>query len=667
MTLDIHYIPMSLWQEYFVDNRTGLPLAGGVVEFYKDSSRITHKNVYKIDGTAPAYTYTALPNPLVLSDRGTIVDEFDNDIIPYFYPYDTNGKVELYYYIVYSWDSVLQFTRQGVPNVADTTDAETSVINYLANGQFLLHNNIPATSSVVEGTVTDSITHLDEGSATFERLGGTTAVDIITFPYFGGSISIPTSNPKYACRIERQNPGTGGFASVRFIFYDVNKFASNTQDYTFSFAVRTNIGLGLTISANLIKYYGSGGSATDTIPLQTFNITDSYADYNIHFKFGTNAGKTITENSYLQLEISLPVYSFDISLTNVALLPGIIELNNYPVITEKQMRYQLLAAPIPDYNGNDAYLPMIITREGIKFDRSHIGRIYTHSGSQDTSDKPMLVCGGASYDSAQISNLGIPYKRLSDYYRNDSILGCHLPLYGTGSDRCTATCPGADSLSLTINIRGSVAPNAVDGAPATGFIFADNPTRFTGYKTTDITFSAASAIAPGANFIFYDNNSRMYIVWYTKDGVGAKPIAAAHRYILVDIASSASIEEVRAITLYNINDAYFAVPDYAGKFLRSHSGSPGRDPDAASRRSGTNYDDTAGFGVMGANVGSNQADEFRAHNHPAYYKSWFTPGSHAYPGGGTAEPQHQFDYLTGMTGGNETRPTNQYVLYYVGY
>ena len=67
MALDPQFVISSNLEEYFVDKDTGLPLSNGTVTYFEDQNRTVLKTVFKLSGTPPNYTYTALPNPITLS------------------------------------------------------------------------------------------------------------------------------------------------------------------------------------------------------------------------------------------------------------------------------------------------------------------------------------------------------------------------------------------------------------------------------------------------------------------------------------------------------------------------------------------------------------------------------------------------------------------------
>ncbi len=103
----------------------------------------------------------------------------------------------------------------------------------------------------------------------------------------------------------------------------------------------------------------------------------------------------------------------------------------------------------------------------------------------------------------------------------------------------------------------------------------------------------------------------------------------------------------------------FNLPDYRGYFLRGMNDASGVDPDAATR---TN----SGNGTSGDNLGTKQTDQVKAHTH-----TYYEVGSHNDPGSTVAlyaAGGYSFKGSTrtsDSTGGNESRPKNIYVKYYI--
>ena len=158
--IDPHYIPAFSIEDVLLDKDSGAPLSGGLVTFYHDNQRGVMKPVFQITGTSGLYTFTQLPNPMVLSSIGTFEDALSNPTVPYFFPYDANLQPDLYYVVVTSSTGVEQFVRQSVPFVpASGGDIAVAgiVTNELSNPQFarvLFDTNVASVTYTV-GTVTD--------------------------------------------------------------------------------------------------------------------------------------------------------------------------------------------------------------------------------------------------------------------------------------------------------------------------------------------------------------------------------------------------------------------------------------------------------------------------------------------------------------------------------
>lgn len=130
-------IAAPVLQDYLVDKDTGLPLAAGIITLYSETQRSILKPWYMQQGTNPPYSYVPLPNPMTLSAVGTIQDADGNDVIPFFYPYESdNLTFDSYYITVEDSDHELQFTRSNFPFVASPT--ATSPV---ATNENLLTNN----------------------------------------------------------------------------------------------------------------------------------------------------------------------------------------------------------------------------------------------------------------------------------------------------------------------------------------------------------------------------------------------------------------------------------------------------------------------------------------------------------------------------------------------
>jgi hypothetical protein len=478
MALDSRLIIASDLQSLFRDKDTGLPLRNGVIAFYEDEARTISKPVYKLSGSPPNYSYVSLGSEITLSSIGTMQDDnTGDDIILYYFPFegtpeDSDGNVELYYVTVENESGVNQFTREAWPNFINTESSSTDFTNYVPNGQFLFHNDVPLTDTTKDaGEITAPITTVAQGDWTFERPAGSTAKDIVTFEAFNSYVSDPSASPQYRIRIICETPSAGdSYKDLRIKFTDVNKFASTTQKYTFAFTGESNETGSLSVSLILIKNFGTNGSATTETPLGNLVIPAggySVAQTTQGFTFGVNTGKTIGADSYLQFAIRFPTDSgFDSSLTNFILTPEAVDIETFPQTTDGDFSNQSLIAGAPNPDGSDLYLPLVSTPSGITYSHSDIGKIFPCV--YETPNISELLCDGTKYETAAYSSDGIPYSRLQAVLYNTTL---NIPRFGTGQQFLTAyPDPVTSQMIVSTNYPGA-ATDTSDGTIATGFIF----------------------------------------------------------------------------------------------------------------------------------------------------------------------------------------------------
>jgi hypothetical protein len=601
MALDPRFMLAPSLEQYFVDKDTGEPL-NGAVSFYVDTARTTPKSVFILSGSPPNYSYTDIGN--VVSIVNGVLIYNNTNIQLYYFPYDginSDANVQLYYAVVESSGSIVQFAREGWPNFIVATTTETDQQNYIPNGQFSMHNNLPATSTFDAGEIRAAITDVAYGGWTFERPSGSTATDLVTFPRNGSYSTNPTSSPRYDIRVVCQSPGLGDpFKDLRIKFNDVNKFASETTQYTFYFEGIPNSG-NTSVSLVLIKNFGTGGSATTEQTLHTFVLQSGMRPYSFAFSFGNNNGKTIgtADDDFVQLALRFATASqFNIDLTNIALVQNNVDVVLFPIETTSQAKYRAIAGfmPIPAYDGSQLFLPMKLSASGIMFDDAEIGdvveesQLSIYSGSLHPTTNRMLA-DGAQYETAAYSPLGIPYSRLQAKYFNTTY---NVPIYGTGANYFTAITNAATNNQLIIgnNTEGSVT-NAADGSSPTTFtistIHAGATTiyvdaylvasstfyiegRELGAITTPISAGnsgftvavvqvgstllpeissvqtiAASAMTAGHYFEFdsiHSATNQALYVWVKIDGVGTDPARPSRTGIEVDLISTDTADVV---------------------------------------------------------------------------------------------------------------------------
>lgn len=474
--LDTRYVPLFTLQDVLVDKISGDELSGGIVSFYSDNSRNTPKQVYMLSGVAPNYTYTAIGTQLILSSVGTFVDGSGNDIVPYLFPYDgdastTTDTLDLYYIVVQNSAGTQQFTREGVPNLASSSNSQNNDFRNLApNSQFLLHNAhipIPGSSTIVYGGVqgTMDVMIVAPGGWTYERTNGSSATDEITFTRNGnGNANI--GNARYSINIDRTIAATD-ISKFALRFMDVNKFAG--RECTLLFDAQLLSGTTLQ-NCNLyeINYFGTSNSTSgsptpaDTTyqvpddsegnPVAPFTITSTLTQFALNFVGSTHVGSAIgtDDNDFVQYAIVFPTNTpFNVQLSNFILVVGSalgggqtiapITNNGQYIIEAMDSLAQTTGNPTnsnPNYypqDGSNLYLPVIMTKSGFSYDYSLIGRVEGSFNPNPVGNQ--LLCDGSIITAGDYSNLGIPYTRLQSVLYNSTYNG---PIFGTGTTYSTA-------------------------------------------------------------------------------------------------------------------------------------------------------------------------------------------------------------------------------------
>lgn len=606
------YVPLtSLWEVYTdKDAFSPVPpplgqitfisyfLRNGYAYFYKDTQRSVAKPVYIITGSPPNYAFIEY-GQLIQTGINTsawkvpLNSQGAFDKIIYAYPYDENGNVELYYVEYYNALDVQQTekSREGVPYISDNggntpSTSTTSIINYIPNGQFLIHNNIPPANGNQEGQITQSSTPIAAGNWTFERDETTSSIDIIRFERLGSSSNDPSNSPRYILTASCSQEDLGsGRKDICNTFNDVNKFSSNTQKYTYYFEAVSNTGSNVNVDLIYIKNYGTNGSDPDIVSVMKFTITPTWGRYLVSFTFGSNDGKSLgnLNDDNLQLFIRCPLSTiYSLSFCNIWLVSGEYTLSSFPIAFETNKEYiyrSIFSDYVPDPNGNDIGLPLILNKNGLVPDYSNIGHIYT--SSKQTPELGELMADGSYYETDSYSDDGIPYSRLQKkLYIDDPVNNFSYPVFGTGIDNFTiqSFTPDFTKLIISNNEKGVVA-QVSDGTIPTNFTFqritsGQNLTKFRSYFLNEpsAVYIQANSVFPvlnsfnaqtsGFNFIeqyvksntyssnverestnylvklfpFFQNINNLagkyftfwdnlveYYVWFTVDGIGTRP------------------------------------------------------------------------------------------------------------------------------------------------
>lgn len=302
MALDERYMTSLSLQEIFADKDTGLLLAGGTVEFFCDDNRNNHKLVFELTGAPPNYAYSALPTTMTLGTAGQFVDPDGNDIKVYYYPYDDNGDIELYYIEVRNSEGTLQFTREGFPNLSsgnDPTADGDAKSNMLVNPQFA-DINFNATDGLTinySGSTTTevdiapgwtlSIAHTGSGTATVTRTALAANANNVT-------------NPPYALTL---TPGTNvsGFYLYQRLSNDPGIWSSKSATVPFYIAssVTTNSPTSLSV------YYSPSGAGTEVLLDTINNVSGLYQEDKATTLIDPADSTSTGETGYVDIQLRL--------------------------------------------------------------------------------------------------------------------------------------------------------------------------------------------------------------------------------------------------------------------------------------------------------------------------------------------------------------------------
>lgn len=262
------FIPLFTIEEILLNKDTGLPLSGGVVRFFRDAQRVTPKDVYTISGTYPFYTFTDVGAVFTLGIAGDFVDGSGNPFVPYAYPYDAAGELDLYYVTVESEGGIAQFTRQAVPYIPSgdiPPEDRINTENELSNPQFV-EVNFPAGITTLSLTGTNTVTQVAPGwdlitsgtdTVTLERLEPTAA-------------NVPT-NPPFTLRIQA---GAGFGASVTLRQRLLNTVSLLRGEFISGTLTAAILGGGG--SAFSMVYAPSTGTPTTIIPSTSVSTDGAY-------------------------------------------------------------------------------------------------------------------------------------------------------------------------------------------------------------------------------------------------------------------------------------------------------------------------------------------------------------------------------------------------------
>lgn len=616
--IDQYTIAPSL-QQGFIDKDSGELLAFGYIDFFRDLDHSTRKPIYTISGPPDAPVFTELPNPLFLSAIGTFIDPNNQqDIIPYYKPFDDEGNIDLYYIEVYNSGNVLQFTRDHYPTVANGgSDLIVSQNNYIPDGQFLLHQDIPA-----NGLVTEANTPLAYGGWIFVQDVGTSATNFVTFPRYDSPISNPLANPRYACEIKCTVPDPADSRKdLTLVITDVNFLQG--VDGTFQITAYSNDGVNHNIQLIIRKDYGTGGSPSTEDIIATFLVTPQIQNFIVSFTMSSNTGKTLgledDDNLLIVLRSPLATVS-DIIYTDAIYVAGVFSSLAYPDTTPEQTKEFAIPAsfdtPAYDQSDDQKFVQLARTQENVQ----RWAFVYNNpipSGTIIMSAMPgatppsggYLYMDGTEY--ASTTSTSIPV-----YNELFKAIGV---TWGTGLNGVQYGVLSSNVLPVNWN-RYDIAQPAPD-AGNSGFTFTLTRAEIinTQSQIYTITTTAGSAITGGHYYRLLFNTSGPQFVqlfWLTVDGIGTIPSVTYDVATVINVLSSDTSAQV-AQKIIDAGYGLFQIPDARAFFPRFWDQNAGRDPDQSTRYASGKLPSISmnGTGNSGNNVGSLQLQSLLDHSH----------------------------------------------------
>lgn len=339
-------IAAPILQDYFSDNATDAAMSDGVITCYQDNSRTTLKNWYYQTGSPGAYTYTQLPNPLVLSAAGTITDANGNDTIPFWYPYSEsdNTTFQPYYVTVDNSNGQRQFTRQNFPFVSNPGSTNTflsTLTNLVTNnvfwrnaGTLTLTNtqNIQIAPSQHDGFVNNM-----SDMRFIKDANGST--DTITFTQFTNATKFPAAtndgNPEYYMNVACGN--SGSTETTKYVQIPICLHVANLSGYinaSVTLWTQNVAGSGNnTIQLNLFQFLGTGASSPVATTIGTINPSDNTwirTTFNFSFPLATiPAGGPGDDAWFLQLAFPVGV-QFNMNIAKPSIyLSSVVPIDDF--------------------------------------------------------------------------------------------------------------------------------------------------------------------------------------------------------------------------------------------------------------------------------------------------------------------------------------------------
>ena len=322
MAIDNRLIALTSLNQFFVDKDTGAPLSGGTLEFYEDADHTTAKNVYKLSGTQPAYSYTSLGAVVTLGADGTAQDSSGNNIIIYGFPYtetpnEASTTLDLYYIVCKDSGGAIQWRRDAIPTITsegDILDEDLPSSNQISNPQFSKVFLNSGSNAIAVQSVTNFEVNIAPDWVLV--LTGTGTVTVTRTPV-RGSDDFPTLPPFYLSVAV----GSGITSCLlRQRLKDNSSLWGNSSTYSTNTGRVSTYVVAKADSSRNIKFYYKDNSQS-AVTLQTMALTTSWSTFGAVTDINSSLSTVNSSEGYVDLYFDISTNA-TLYLTSVQLVPA---------------------------------------------------------------------------------------------------------------------------------------------------------------------------------------------------------------------------------------------------------------------------------------------------------------------------------------------------------
>ena len=322
MAIDNRLIALTSLNQFFVDKDTGAPLSGGTLEFYRDKNNAASKNVYKLDGTQPDYSYTNIGAVITLGADGTAQDSSGNNIIIYGFPYtdtpsETSTTLDLYYIVCKDSGGAIQWTRDAIPTITsegDILDEDLPTSNQISNPQFSrTFLNSGSNAITIQSKTNYEVSIAPDWTLVLTGTGTVT----VTQTAVSGSSDLPTLAPFYLsvavgagitqCLLRQRLNNNSG------LWGESSTFSTNTGRLSSYVVAKAD-------SSRNISFYYKDNSQTAAV-LQTMSLTTSWQAFSEVVDIDETLSSTTSSTGYVDLYFDISTGA-TLDVTSVQVIPA---------------------------------------------------------------------------------------------------------------------------------------------------------------------------------------------------------------------------------------------------------------------------------------------------------------------------------------------------------